>query len=118
MLAAAYSRTAIKAGAWIDRNATSISIQCAQKINSRSPATNRVRRTASYGLIPSVMRPSGYGHDIVAGMSRVRVLVSLKTRRVEGAMHVKCIEVECLPVGVIWKLGERGAVQNDEVRRR
>ncbi|GFX18572.1 hypothetical protein TNCV_3371451 [Trichonephila clavipes] len=32
-------------------------------------------------------RVSGYGHELVSGMSRVRVLVPLKTRRVGGTMH-------------------------------
>ncbi|GFV47998.1 hypothetical protein TNCV_4150841 [Trichonephila clavipes] len=57
--------------------------------------------------IMPVIYPSGYGHGFVVGVSRVRVLVSLKTRSVEGLMHDKSVEAWNPPLDLVWKLGER-----------
>ncbi|GFY05311.1 hypothetical protein TNCV_2207571 [Trichonephila clavipes] len=37
---------------------------------------------------------SGYGHELVAGVSRVLSLEPLSTHRVEGPMHIKSVEVQ------------------------
>ncbi|GFU85067.1 hypothetical protein TNCV_1553301 [Trichonephila clavipes] len=46
-------------------------------------------------------RPSGYGHELTAGVSQARVLVLLKTLRIEGEhAHIKSVVAQCPPVGV------------------
>ncbi|GFV51964.1 hypothetical protein TNCV_1323171 [Trichonephila clavipes] len=50
--------------------------------------------------------PCDHGHSLIAGMSRVRVPVPLKTCSVEKLMHVKSIEAIYSSVGVMWKFGE------------
>ncbi|GFV15613.1 hypothetical protein TNCV_4836391 [Trichonephila clavipes] len=51
---------------------------------------------------------SGYGRELVAGMSRVRALVPLKTRRVEALMQDKSIEAISPPVLMVWQFGGEG----------
>ncbi|GFU85405.1 HTH_48 domain-containing protein [Trichonephila clavipes] len=46
------------------------------------------------------IKPSSYGHEFVGGTSRARVLVLLKTRRVEKSMHIKSVKVQCPEV--LW----------------
>ncbi|GFY17180.1 hypothetical protein TNCV_1089561 [Trichonephila clavipes] len=49
------------------------------------------------------MYTSGYGSELMAKVSQVRILVHLKTYRIEGSMHVKSDEVEGAPTGVlVW----------------
>ncbi|GFX68612.1 hypothetical protein TNCV_1800251 [Trichonephila clavipes] len=49
-----------------------------------SELDNRVEGCTSW-FKPRTWKPNGYGHELVAGMSYVRVLVPLKTCRVEEA---------------------------------
>ncbi|GFW69461.1 hypothetical protein TNCV_488101 [Trichonephila clavipes] len=42
-----------------------------------------------------------YGHELVANVPGVRALVQLKTHLIEGPMHVKSIEGQSPPVGVV-----------------
>ncbi|GFU66183.1 hypothetical protein TNCV_2858561 [Trichonephila clavipes] len=51
----------------------------------------------------------GYGHELVAGESRVRTLVSMKTRHVEGSIHVKYVEAQSSHVCEMRKFGEGGS---------
>ncbi|GFU46227.1 DDE_3 domain-containing protein [Trichonephila clavipes] len=55
---------------------------------------------------PFAFQPSGYGHEIVAGVSRVRVLISLTTRNVDGLMDVKALEAQSPLVDEVWNLGD------------
>ncbi|GFV92322.1 hypothetical protein TNCV_3949321 [Trichonephila clavipes] len=50
--------------------------------------------------------PSGSGHEFVAGVSWVRVLVPQKTHRVEKLMHKKSVEAQSPPVGGVFQFGE------------
>ncbi|GFV44794.1 histone-lysine N-methyltransferase SETMAR [Trichonephila clavipes] len=54
--------------------------------------------------------PSDYGHELVASVdeSRVRNIESLKTRRVEGLMHLKFVEAKNPPVVIGLKVREEG----------
>ncbi|GFW75605.1 hypothetical protein TNCV_4427881 [Trichonephila clavipes] len=58
-----------------------------------------------FGKGPESWYPSGYGHELMTGVSRVRVLIPLKTRLVEG------VEAQSPPVDVLWKLEEVGALR-------
>ncbi|GFT75920.1 hypothetical protein TNCV_2098561 [Trichonephila clavipes] len=49
---------------------------------------------------------NGYGHGLVAGMSRVRALASLKTLSVKELIHVKSVGALSPPGFVVWKSGE------------
>ncbi|GFX27908.1 hypothetical protein TNCV_3083311 [Trichonephila clavipes] len=51
---------------------------------------------------------SGYGHELVVEVSRVRVLMPLKTRLVERLMYVKSVETQRPPVDTMWQLSEGG----------
>ncbi|GFV24933.1 hypothetical protein TNCV_883991 [Trichonephila clavipes] len=52
--------------------------------------------------------PSGYGHILLAGLSRVRMpLVPLKTCRVAGTNAGRICRTQSPPVDVAWKFGER-----------
>ncbi|GFT31175.1 HTH_48 domain-containing protein [Trichonephila clavipes] len=42
-----------------------------------------------------------------------RVLMPLKTHRVDGLMHVKSVEALSPPVGVVWTLGEEDAAEEE-----
>ncbi|GFU30523.1 hypothetical protein TNCV_1687641 [Trichonephila clavipes] len=48
-------------------------------------------------------RPRAYGHELVAEMSRVQVLVPLKTCLLERLMNVKSVVAESLLIRVVWK---------------
>ncbi|GFW68231.1 hypothetical protein TNCV_1881111 [Trichonephila clavipes] len=45
----------------------------------------------------------------MSGMSRVLVLVPIKTYRVER--HLKSVEAQNSPVGVVWSFGGKGGGQ-------
>ncbi|GFV17126.1 hypothetical protein TNCV_3632891 [Trichonephila clavipes] len=46
--------------------------------------------------------PRGYGHELTAGVSRVRALVPLKTRHAEGLMHARSVEAQSSSVVMMW----------------
>ncbi|GFT85094.1 hypothetical protein TNCV_791271 [Trichonephila clavipes] len=46
--------------------------------------------------------PFGYGHEPVADVLRIRVLVPLKTHRVEELIHIKYAKAQSPPVGVVF----------------
>ncbi|GFX09864.1 hypothetical protein TNCV_3565421 [Trichonephila clavipes] len=62
-------------------------------------------------MIPETWCPSGHGREYVSDVveSRVRNLELLKTRRVEGWMHIKSSEAQSA-VGTMEKLGELDAI--------
>ncbi|GFT79440.1 hypothetical protein TNCV_604431 [Trichonephila clavipes] len=49
--------------------------------------------------------PSGHGHGLVAGFVKfqTRVLMPLRTRRVEGLMYVKSVEAQRAHIGLVCK---------------
>ncbi|GFW47802.1 hypothetical protein TNCV_2829901 [Trichonephila clavipes] len=63
-----------------------------------------------------------HGREPIADVveSRVLVLMTLNTRRVEGLELVKSVEIQSPAVGVMWELGEFGLAihQNDHQARR
>ncbi|GFY26385.1 hypothetical protein TNCV_25821 [Trichonephila clavipes] len=98
---------------------------CKCLVPSRHEGTSNSRRAASplvrlveeeerYGQPCDVdhgqlLSRRGYGQELGAGVSRFRVLKSLKTRCVEETDAVKSVEAQCPPVNGVLELREGGA---------
>ncbi|GFS92293.1 hypothetical protein TNCV_1113701 [Trichonephila clavipes] len=56
-------------------------------------------------------KPNGHGPELVSSTvkSRGGNLVPLKAPREEGLKHIKSVEAQRCPVGVVWKIGEGDA---------
>ncbi|GFU53324.1 hypothetical protein TNCV_2953591 [Trichonephila clavipes] len=60
-------------------------------------------------------KPNGHGHGFISGVSGIRALVPLKTNRVEEQMHIKSVEVQSFPVGVVARMSSSSLGQGSKL---
>ncbi|GFY26090.1 hypothetical protein TNCV_354071 [Trichonephila clavipes] len=86
----------------------SSSLDHSSKLRGPSPKARVLLNSATLTFTPSLIHmclrlPVGYGHKLVAGVSRVRILVPLKSLRVAGCRcTLNMSKLKCPTVGVVW----------------
>ncbi|GFW75676.1 hypothetical protein TNCV_4428591 [Trichonephila clavipes] len=82
---------------------SSLSLDQGSEVRSPSPAAFVLLCNAIPVERYMPFRTSSVGHELRTGVSQVQVLEPKKTCRVKGWMHIKYVETQCYPVGVVFR---------------